>query len=117
MTAERDGLDAISIGCDLDTGLKLARSLVDIPVVGITETSMLTSCSLGKRFGSVSSNWIDEHQGFFMINGEGLLGKGSPWRLDPWCGQDPQQLRQDRRVFGDYVRPHKAGVFCPGLAK
>lgn len=54
MTAEREGFDAMSIGCYLDTGLKLARSLVDIPVVSITETSLLISCSLGKRFSIVT---------------------------------------------------------------
>jgi allantoin racemase len=54
MTAEREGFDVMSIGCYLDTGLELARSLVDIPVVSITETSMLVSCSLGKRFGIVT---------------------------------------------------------------
>ena len=54
MTAEREGFDAMSIGCYLDTGLKLARSLVDIPVVSITETSMLISCSLGKSFSIVT---------------------------------------------------------------
>ncbi len=54
MAAEREGFDVMSIGCYLDTGLKLARSLVDIPVVSITETSMLLSCSLGKRFSIVT---------------------------------------------------------------
>ena len=54
MTAEREGFDALSIGCYLDTGLKFARSLVDIPVVTITETSMLVSCSLGRRFSIVT---------------------------------------------------------------
>jgi allantoin racemase len=54
ITAEKEGFDAMSIGCYLDTGLKLARSLVDIPVVSITETSMLISCSLGKRFSIVT---------------------------------------------------------------
>jgi allantoin racemase len=54
MTAEREGFHVMSIGCYLDTGLKLARSLVDIPVAGITETSMLISCSLGKGFSVVT---------------------------------------------------------------
>ncbi len=54
VTAERGGFEVMSIGCYLDTGLKLARSLVDIPVVSITETSMLISCSLGKRFSIVT---------------------------------------------------------------
>jgi allantoin racemase len=54
MTADREGFDVMSIGCYLDTGLQLARSLVDIPVVSITETSMLLSCSLGKKFSIVT---------------------------------------------------------------
>jgi len=54
LTAEREGFDVMSIGCYLDTGLKLARSLVDIPVVSITETSILISCSLGKGLSIVT---------------------------------------------------------------
>ncbi|MCR4443272.1 MAG: aspartate/glutamate racemase family protein [Peptococcaceae bacterium] len=54
LAAEREGFDAMAIGCYYDPGLRLARSLVDIPVVGITETSMLIACSLGKKFGVVT---------------------------------------------------------------
>jgi allantoin racemase len=54
LAAEREGFDAMTIGCYLDTGLKLARSLVDIPVLGITETSMLLSCTLGDKFSIIT---------------------------------------------------------------
>lgn len=71
MTAEREGFDVMSIGCYLDTGLKLSRSLVDIPVVSITEASMLISCSLGKRFGIVTIDPIivDHFMSIVMQNG------------------------------------------------
>jgi len=54
MTAERNGYDAFTIGCYLDTGLQRSRSLVDIPVLGVTETSMLAACLLGKKFSMIT---------------------------------------------------------------
>jgi allantoin racemase len=54
MTAERAGYDAFALGCFYDPALRAARSLVDIPCVGLSETCMLVACSLGHRFGLVS---------------------------------------------------------------
>jgi Asp/Glu/hydantoin racemase len=54
LTAEREKFDLMAIGCYLDTGLKRCRSLVDIPVVAVTESSMLVACALGKKFGFVT---------------------------------------------------------------
>jgi Asp/Glu/hydantoin racemase len=54
MAAEKNGYNAGTIGCYLDTGLQKARSLVDIPVLAITEASMLVSCTLGKKFAFVT---------------------------------------------------------------
>jgi allantoin racemase len=54
MAAERAGYDAFALGCFYDPALRVARSLVDIPCVGLSETCMLVACSLGHRFGLVS---------------------------------------------------------------
>jgi allantoin racemase len=54
MVAEREGFDAFALGCFFDPGLRAARSLVDIPVVGLGETSALVACSLGRKFGLVT---------------------------------------------------------------
>jgi Asp/Glu/hydantoin racemase len=56
LTAERNGYDAFALGCFFDPALRQARSLVDIPVVGLSETCMLLACSLGKSFGMVALN-------------------------------------------------------------
>ena len=56
LEAEQSGFDAVAIGNMLDPGLREARSMVDIPVVGLGETSMLTACMLGSRFGLISVN-------------------------------------------------------------
>lgn len=56
LAAESAGYDAFALGCFFDPALRQARSLVDIPVVGLSETCMLTACSLGKSFGMVALN-------------------------------------------------------------
>jgi allantoin racemase len=54
LAAEAAGYDAFALGCFYDPALRAARSLVDIPCVGLSETCMLVECSLGRRFGLVS---------------------------------------------------------------
>jgi allantoin racemase len=56
LAAEQAGYDALALGCFYDPGLRAARSLVDIPVVGLSETCMLVACSLGSRFGLIALN-------------------------------------------------------------
>jgi Asp/Glu/hydantoin racemase len=54
LVAERDGFDAVAIGCFFDPGLRAARSLVDIPVAGLGESCALVACSLARKFGLVT---------------------------------------------------------------
>ncbi|MGE0314422.1 MAG: aspartate/glutamate racemase family protein [Lautropia sp.] len=54
MVAEREGFDAVAIGCFFDPALREARSLVNIPVASLGESCALTACSLGRRFGLVT---------------------------------------------------------------
>src|SRR5579884_3482659 len=58
VAAEADGCDAFLIGHFQDSGLHEARSAVDIPVLGLGETSMLHACTLGQRIGLVTINPI-----------------------------------------------------------
>ena len=54
LAAQAAGYDAMAVGCFFDPALQAARSLVDIPVLSLTESCMLTACSLGRRFAMVS---------------------------------------------------------------
>ncbi|CAN5379179.1 hypothetical protein BH09PSE6_BH09PSE6_00440 [soil metagenome] len=54
MAAERAGYDAFALGCFFDPGLHEARGLVDIPVVSLAESCMLTACSLGRKFAMIA---------------------------------------------------------------
>jgi allantoin racemase len=45
--------DAIVIAVSYDTGLRGARELLSIPVVGMTEAALLTACMLGGKVGII----------------------------------------------------------------
>lgn len=54
--AEREGFDVFIIGALQDLGIQIARTVVDIPVIGYGEVSMLTAVSLGSRFSFICIN-------------------------------------------------------------
>lgn len=56
LDAEQSGFDAVAIGNILDPGLREARSMVEIPVLGLGETSMHTACLMGSKFALVGVN-------------------------------------------------------------
>jgi allantoin racemase len=56
VNAERDGCDAVAIGCFLDPILDELREIVDIPVMSMGETGMHLACMLGKRFSVLTYN-------------------------------------------------------------
>ncbi|HSB05664.1 MAG TPA: aspartate/glutamate racemase family protein [Thermodesulfobacteriota bacterium] len=62
LQAESEGYDAIAGACYFDTGIKGARNLLSIPIVGAAEASMHLACIMGNSFAVVTSEptWIKE---------------------------------------------------------
>lgn len=56
LTAEREGFSSFVLNCWDDPGLTELRSLLDIPVLSIGESSMLAATMLGERFGLIPRN-------------------------------------------------------------
>src|SRR6516164_6048931 len=54
LEAERAGYDAFVIGHFQEPGLLEIRGALDIPVIGLGETAMLSACSMGRKFGLVT---------------------------------------------------------------
>jgi len=54
--ADREGYDAAIVGCFFDPGVREAREIVNIPVIGLAESTMLFACLLGHRFAVVTIN-------------------------------------------------------------
>ena len=48
------GFDAAVLAISFDSGLAAARELLPIPVLGITESALLTACTLGQQIGVIS---------------------------------------------------------------
>ena len=57
--AEREGYDAAMVGCFLDPGVREARAVANIPVIGLGESTMHFACLLGHRFAVIAPG---EHQ-------------------------------------------------------
>src|SRR5437763_7306523 len=56
--AERQGFAAMVINHFQDAGLAEAKSVVDIPVLGLGETTLFHACTLGRKLGLVTINPI-----------------------------------------------------------
>lgn len=56
LKAEEQGFDAFTIGTTNDAGLYQTREVLNIPVIGITEASMLVACLMGRNFSLITPN-------------------------------------------------------------
>jgi Asp/Glu/hydantoin racemase len=54
--AQAEGFDAFVIGCTLDTCLAEGKSMLDIPVVGISEAAYRMAMTMGRMFAVVTSS-------------------------------------------------------------
>src|SRR5688572_29297439 len=54
--AERQGYAAMAITHFQDAGLMEVKSVIDIPVLGLGETTLLHACTLGRKLGLVTIN-------------------------------------------------------------
>lgn len=75
------GCDAVVIGVSYDTGLRAARELLSIPVVGMTEAGLLTACMLGGTIGVVTFGRRVLPLYKELVAGYGLAGRIAGWRV------------------------------------
>ena len=52
--AAQEGFDAVIVDCFGDVGVKAAREIAEIPVIGPGESSMLLAAALGQRFSVIT---------------------------------------------------------------
>jgi len=75
LVAQREGYDAFALGCFHDPALREARSLGDIPVVGLSETCLLVACSLAPHFAMISLNRDQQAQHEELASAYGLASR------------------------------------------
>jgi allantoin racemase len=74
------GCDAVVIAVSYDTGLRAARELLSVPVVGMTEAGLLTACMLGGRIGIVTFGQRVRPLYDELVAGYGLASRVAGWR-------------------------------------
>lgn len=56
--AQEQGYDAVALSCFKDPGVEYARSLVDIPVISMCQSSLFVADTMGKKFAMLG---LDPH--------------------------------------------------------
>ncbi|MBI3043684.1 MAG: hypothetical protein HYY78_12765 [Betaproteobacteria bacterium] len=112
MRAEREGYDAFLIGNSSDAGIREAREVVNIPVLGLSETSLHIACMMGATFGlmTVSEKWTPRN--LENVRRAGLEGRlvgcvplnTSPLELKKAMAEKP---RRDK-VMSDFMAGAKS---------
>lgn len=104
LRAEQDGYDAVMLCCFADPVLREARQLVNIPVVGPAEASMLMACMMGLKFGVITAspqNAIDVQE---SIKIHGLSERATLVKYIPCTAREQVQAVNDAH--------HEINVFC-----
>ncbi len=75
------GCDAVVIAVSYDTGLRGARELLPVPVVGMTEAGLLTACMLGGRIGVITFGRRVLPLYHELVTAYGLAARIAGWRV------------------------------------
>ena len=73
--------DAVVIAVSYDTGLRGARELLTIPVVGMTEAGLLTACMLGGKIGVITFGRRVLPLYHELVASYGLADRIAGWRV------------------------------------
>lgn len=73
--------NAVVIAVSYDTGLRAARELLPIPVVGMTEAGLLTACMLGGRIGVIAFGRHTLPMYQELVASYGLSTRIAGWRV------------------------------------
>lgn len=120
--AWKTGYDGIVIGCYLDIGLIQARSIVDIPVTGVCESSILIASCLGAKFSVVTIHRAIAPQIAHNIKRYGMGDrlasvrylKMSPVEARALHADPPKLVNAFTEVAVEAIREDEAEVIIPG---
>ncbi len=119
----RDQAAAYVVACFSDPGLYTLREAVDVPVLGIAETGVLTALGMGQRFGvlSILSASIPRHLRYFGAMGvtdrlaaDLAIDMGVAELVDQ--GKTLQRLTQVGRRLRDEHGADVVVLGCAGMA-
>ncbi|MFJ4268669.1 aspartate/glutamate racemase family protein [Paenarthrobacter nicotinovorans] len=80
LEAEESGYDALIVGATTDPGLREARSVVDIPIVSVFESSVLVSCTVARQCGIITPTQEVAHILHIHLDEYLLSGRVASWQ-------------------------------------
>jgi len=92
--------DAAIIGASVDSGLRAAREMLAIPVLGLTESALHVACLTGARFGAVTLSSRSLYVLREMVEGYGLAGRCGGLRA---VDAGPMQLLREPAQVADLI--------------
>jgi allantoin racemase len=99
--AERQGYDAVVPLGTLDLGVDAGRCVVDIPVVGPSESMLHVASMLGRRFGIIMYDDVVIPLGYRMVERFHMLDKVIGWRT---CGFElPDIIANRDKVVATFI--------------
>jgi len=130
LQAEQEQFDAVVVNCFDDPGVKEARAVVSIPVIGIGEASLLFGCQVGRKLGIVVPNmpgqiaFVEEQLRYHgltnRLSQQGIIHGDTPF-AEAWVKglEDCQYTAADIRTLGTELIQRGADaiiVACGGLS-
>ena len=119
------GHDAAILAISFDTALVGARQIVPIPVLGMTEASLLTACLLGRRFGLISFGQSSRSMYLDLVQRVGLVQRVAgfetmePTDSAPICARAGRMRRLSTHRAADRRRRRcggRGGAAVAGIA-
>ena len=114
-TAVKRGFDAFLIGNIGDPGIRAAREIANIPVLGLCETALHTACMMGRNFSLVTIN--DKFTPRIIDNVEryGVIGKMSAvhrMKIDRILNLDAgfSDKAARKSIIGQFMKAAEANV-------
>jgi allantoin racemase len=100
LAEEAPGCDAVIVAAALDSGLRAAKEMLQVPVLGLTEAAIHMACLCGGRFGLVVTSARTSTIMREMIAGYGLSSRLAGIR---WIGRDPAAIYGDPEGSADAI--------------
>jgi allantoin racemase len=114
-TAVKRGFDAFLIGNIGDPGIRAAREIANIPVLGLCETALHTACMMGRNFSLVTINEKFTPRIIDNVANYGLMGKLAAvnrMKIDRILNLDAGFKNKSARknIIGQFMKAAEANV-------
>jgi allantoin racemase len=118
-TAVKRGFDAFLIGNIGDPGIRAAREIANIPVLGLCETALHTACMMGANFSLVTINEKFTPRIIDNVERYGMMGKlraVNRMKLDRILDLDAgfENLKARRNIVGQFMKAAELNVEAGG---